>query len=242
MPNTGLPIVKTFTIPSLEWTVTDLRNLDFFTKTQAMERFIAVVLKNTGDQGIDQADILCEFAVPRQQNDFEVGYATAYLKQPTLTRERRQQTHPLEKFRFHTGRENPAPLMSVTMRGRIIGGIYIATFMIEEDTPRKLTARSMLWVGVEPIRGREELDVWMDAITFMIDNDLELEDGRVLDFVGYDFISDQHMRDGMAERTGLVDFLGRMAAYYDDNSGPPDAAGDISFRRLVATARPAERP
>lgn len=231
-----LPTVETFTIPSLGWTVTDFRNLGHAEKVQSMYRFKKAVLRFVRSQSIKPVDILCSLTIPKQTDDFERGYSEAFLKDPRLDRADYILSHPIERFRFHTGMENRAELLSVSMDGQIIGGVHFAKFTIEIDTTRKLACRSMIWIGVDPIQGRADLDVWMDAITFIIDNDLGLEDGRALDFIGYDFTSDTHLKEGLSDRTGVVEFIDRMADHFN-TSRLPDSNGDLHFRRVGAPAR-----
>lgn len=233
MPQIELPAVKAFTIPSLGWLVTDYRDLGSAEQTQARSRWTKAVVTYNEAQGIDRSDVLCQWATPKHHQAAAKRFESAWEDNPRIDARAFMLANPPKRFRFHQGSERRGALLGVKDGSRIIGGIYCSNYTPEIDTRNKLTARSMLWVGVEPIRGRLELDVWMDAIIYMIDNDLELADGRVLDFIGYDFRSDAHLRDGLSARAPLNAFIARMAAHFD-SSGAPDAEGDIRYRRRGA--------
>ena len=232
MPDVALPIVKTFTIPSLGWSVVDIRNLDSRQHSQTMQKWSKSVVDVT-KAWVRKEEFLCEYTAPKQINEFEVGFSSAWMQDNSLTRDEYAKDHPRKRERFQDQGVTHGATFGALVDGRVIGGFHCSNISIETDTPRKLTIRAMLWVGVDPVRGRAEMDVWMDAISYIIDTDLELEDGRVLDFIGYDFISDIPREQWPPERAVLIDLTDRLGAAFDTQGGH-DAKGDRQYRRRGA--------
>lgn len=234
MPHSILPVIETFTIPRLGWTVTDYRNLAWGEKAQVGLIWTQATVAYVEEQGIEKADVLCEWVKPKRKREIEDGFLRAFERDPTTDYATYRKDNQRKRFRFEAVGGNQV-LLGVFHRDRIVGGIDCSNFVVEEDTRSKLTGRAMLWVGVESVPRRADLDVWMDAITFIIDNDLELEDGRTLDLIGYDYKSDVHLRDSLPSHAPLLAFLDRLAGVFD-SSGSPDAEGDVKFRRRGAVA------
>lgn len=239
MPRVELPIVAPFTIPALEWTVTDIRSLGSVGQSETENRWTKAVIDYAATIQIDHRDVLCENVIPKQNQEFHLRLAKAQVADQSLSAEAYTRAHPLKRLRFHTGIESSGSVLSVSHQDRVIGGIHVAVYVVESDTPQKLTATSMLWLAVEPRLGMAEIDVNVAAITYMLKNDLELEDGRALDFIGYDQTSDIPMSEWGPERAPLLAFYDRLAVDFDRSTDP--ITGDFRFRRRGVTARPASR-
>ncbi len=236
MPDIELPTVESFTIPSLDWIVTDLRNLDAIGKFETMDRWTQAAIAYTATIQIDHKEVLCEYAIPKQNEALSKREAEAFVANPDRDWAKYRREHPVERLRFQTGIENRGAMLSVVYRDRIIGAIHTAVYVVESDTREKITARSMLWVCVEPRRGMSDIDTNVDAVAFMIDNDLRLEDGRVLDFVGFDQVLDIPMSEWGTERAPMAEFYARLAMRFDQSTD--SETGDIRFRRRGASPMP----
>ncbi len=236
MPDVALPIVKSFRIPALDWTVVDYRNLDHARKSQAESRWSKAVKEYVATIRVDPDVILCKIAIPQQRDDFDRGLAKAFLRDENVDLEAYAKDHPVKTYTYHTGIENRATLLAVSFKDRIIGGIYVATYVVESETREKLTARSLLWVAVEPRRGLSDIDVKLDAIRFLIENDLKLDDGRILDFVEWIQSTDIPRSEWGPERAPMVEFYDRLEQVLDKSVDPE--TGNFRFRRPGAEPRP----
>lgn len=231
--DTPLPIVEPFLIPSLGWKLTDFRATDPHDWATAARAWTQSVVRFTESQGIESNSILCQNDVRLRGERMDARFQEALALDPSLTVEEFSKTYSDPKPRFKRLLDIPHLMLAIEKRSEFIGAINVTQIRAEFETSRKITTTAMIWVGHDiPARQDDDPSTWTEAIFYMIDNDIRLADGRVLDIVGYDFVSDVMLKDRLASRPGLLTFLDQLGMRMDRQGEADPETGDIKFRRV----------
>jgi hypothetical protein len=196
------PIVLPFDIEPIGWSVSDLRSINQSDCLAVQRIYNQAALEFVESEGIPKEETICQWSEP----------AGAF-------------------HRFNSSSPLDALFLSVRRGGELVGGIHVSKFDVEREDTEKIVSTAMIWAAVTDAEGVDEVETHLSAIRFLIHNDLALDDGRVLDLIGYNMLAYNLDVPLTPDQSRLTAFRDGMMSDYD--ATVEEATGDIRFRRKL---------
>lgn len=230
MPETDLPIVESFTIPSLGWRFEDLRSIeDPRTQRRVSRAWVSEIRDVFESRGESLHDWICAFDA-KGIDDEHKRFAEDRQREPRLTRKnwlkrdnRRRPTDP--------DGSRPSLFFGVFDGAEPIGGLNISHMNIDRDNAQVIRSSGNVMVLGVPDNGNL-IETWATVYRHVVSELHPMVDGRDLDLTEYVCVTLQQ-NDPIA--VGLIDELRGDLQVLGNARSPM-----ISFRRRPSRpSRPA---